>query len=75
LGVTQNSNINWIEKARWVEDDKFFTSSGVSAGIDMMLALIEKIFDREESLRIAQLTEYIWNEDSDFGPFFNNNKI
>jgi len=25
--------VDWIKEARWVEDDKFFTSSGVSAGI------------------------------------------
>jgi putative intracellular protease/amidase len=73
--INQNSNVNWIEKARWVEDDKFFTSSGVSAGIDMALALIEKIFNREISYKIAQLTEYIWNEDKNFDPFIINRKL
>ena len=67
--ANQNSNVNWVKKARWVEDNKFFTSSGVSAGIDMALALIEKIFDRETSDKIAQLTEYIWNDDKNFDPF------
>ena len=67
--ISQNSNVDWIEEARWVEDDKFFTSSGVSAGIDMAIALIEKIFDKEMSYKIAEFTEYIWNEDKNFDPF------
>ena len=70
--VAQNSNVNWVKKARWVEDGKFFTSSGVSAGIDMALALIENIFNKETSYKIAQFTEYIWNEDKNFDPFMKN---
>src|SRR5262249_4864401 len=27
--------VKWVREARWVEDGKFWTSSGVSAGIDM----------------------------------------
>ena len=36
--------VDWVRQARWVEDGKFFTSSGVSAGIDMSLAAIEHLF-------------------------------
>ncbi len=32
-----NTNVLWVEKARWVVDEKYYTSSGVSAGIDMAL--------------------------------------
>jgi transcriptional regulator GlxA family with amidase domain len=35
--------VNWIAEARWVEDGKYFTSSGVSAGMDMALAVIAKL--------------------------------
>lgn len=36
LWVRSISNkVNWIRKARWVVDKKFYTSSGVSAGMDM----------------------------------------
>src|SRR5215207_6798225 len=38
LATSQSDKVQWIEKARWVEDGKFATSSGVSAGIDMALA-------------------------------------
>jgi putative intracellular protease/amidase len=70
--VSQNPNVNWVLKARWVEDNKFFTSSGVSAGMDMSLGLIERIFNKKESDRIAQLTEYIWNSNKDNDPFIEN---
>lgn len=30
-----SNNVNWIREARWIADDKFYTPSGVSAGMDM----------------------------------------
>ena len=41
--ASQGPEVNWIKQARWVEDGKFATSSGVSAGIDMALALIARL--------------------------------
>ena len=35
---SQSAKVLWQRQARWVEDGKFFTSSGVSAGIDLALA-------------------------------------
>lgn len=61
--------MKWIKEARWVEDGKFFTSSGISAGTDMALALIQKLFGRDEAIRIANGAEYEWNEDSHHDPF------
>jgi len=65
----QGPNVNWVKHARWVEDGKFFTSSGVSAGTDMALALIAKIFGRETALQTATLAEYEWNSDPHHDPF------
>lgn len=39
---------------RWVEDGKFITSAGVSAGIDMALALVARLTS-EETARLVQL--------------------
>jgi transcriptional regulator GlxA family with amidase domain len=39
---------------RWVEDGKFITSAGVSAGIDMALALVARLTD-EATARMVQL--------------------
>jgi len=66
---TNAPKVNWIAKARWVEDDKYFTSSGVSAGMDMTLAAIAKLLGREKALEIAGRAEYEWHEDSSWDPF------
>jgi transcriptional regulator GlxA family with amidase domain len=39
---------------RWVEDGKFITSAGVSAGIDMALALVARLTD-EPTVRMVQV--------------------
>ena len=70
---TQGPRVSWIDAARWVEDGTFFTSSGVSAGMDMSLGLVQKIWGRETSLRLAHYAEYVWQEDKDVDPFSREN--
>ncbi|KZP14558.1 class I glutamine amidotransferase-like protein [Athelia psychrophila] len=36
-------DIQWVAKARWVVDGKFWTSSGVTAGADMAIAFVEHL--------------------------------
>jgi transcriptional regulator GlxA family with amidase domain len=67
--ASQGPNVTWVPSARWVEDGKFFTSSGVSAGMDMSLGLIGHLFGRETSVTIANWAEYEWHEDKDWDPF------
>jgi transcriptional regulator GlxA family with amidase domain len=67
--ASQGPKVRWVASARWVEDGKFFTSSGVSAGMDMALGLIARVFGRETSLEVAQRAEYEWHEDRDWDPF------
>jgi len=67
--LAQGPEVMWIRKARWVVDGNYFTSSGVSAGMDMALALIEKLAGREAALQCARQAEYLWNEDPDEDPF------
>jgi len=69
LVKSQAPQVDWVAKARWVEDGKYFTSSGVSAGIDMTLAVIAKLWGRETSLEIANRAEFEWHEDSSWDPF------
>jgi transcriptional regulator GlxA family with amidase domain len=61
--------VEWIAKARWVKDGKIYTSSGVSAGIDMTLDYVKDIHGYEEAKRVADYIEYSWNEDSSADPF------
>lgn len=67
--VPLGPNVEWIPQARWVEDGKFFTSSGVSAGMDMTLAAIAHLFGKEAAQHIALGTEYEWHDDAGWDPF------
>ena len=61
--------VKWVKKARWVEDGKYFTSSGVSAGMDMALAAAARLFSREKAEEMAEGCEYFWHKDPDQDPF------
>lgn len=61
--------VEWVAEARWVEDGKFFTSSGVSAGMDMTLALIAHILGDDIAQQAANNAEYSWHKDASFDPF------
>ncbi|MDE5014553.1 DJ-1/PfpI family protein, partial [Francisella tularensis subsp. holarctica] len=53
----------WIDKAKLVKDGNIYTSSGVSALIDMSLGFIADLLgyqvDKQKSIEI----EYSWQED------------
>ena len=57
-----NDKVKWIYSARWVVDGKFYTSSGVSAGMDMALGFICDCHGRNEAEEIARRIEYVWND-------------
>jgi len=61
--------VQWVKEARWVEDGKYATSSGVSAGIDMALAVIAKLAGQQVSDSLAVATEYEWHRDAAWDPF------
>ncbi len=61
--------VRWVREARWVEEGKLVTSSGVSAGIDMALAVIAKLIGPQASDALATGTEYEWHRDAGWDPF------
>ena len=67
--ASQSAKVRWQQQARWVEDRKFFTSSGVSAGIDMSLAVIAKLVSHQAVEQAANFAEYDWHRDADWDPF------
>jgi transcriptional regulator GlxA family with amidase domain len=69
LARSQSDAVDWATEARWVEDGPFATSSGVSAGTDMALAVIARLYGRETAERLAIITEYTWHTDADRDPF------
>ncbi len=67
--VSTSDKVHWIRKARWVHDGKFYTSSGISAGMDMTLGFIRDRFGAPAAERIACRMEYIWNKNPDIDFF------
>lgn len=56
-------SVRWIRAAGRCVSEKFYTSSGVSAGIDAALGFIADTHGRNEAQRIAWAMEYVWNSD------------
>lgn len=63
------TDVDWQKQARWVWDGKFVTSSGVSAGMDMALAVIAELVDEASAEKAAIGAEYDWHRDSSWDPF------
>ncbi|KAF3043863.1 hypothetical protein E8E11_001935 [Didymella keratinophila] len=51
-------NVTWVPSARWVEDGNIFTSSGISAGIDVTMAWVGKVYGEEVADYLANSMEY-----------------
>lgn len=70
-----NSKVKWVEQARWVShlssDGKkgIITSSGVSAGMDMTLHIIEAQFGKAVAKEAADRIEYVWHQNPNHDPF------
>lgn len=61
--TSQSDKVNWIKKARWVVDGKYYTSAGVSAGMDMALGFISDRQGNDAAVQIAKQAEYRWASD------------
>jgi putative intracellular protease/amidase len=68
--ITQGENVNWIRKARWIKDGKFYTSAGVSAGMDMTLGLLNDLHGIEFARKVAFEIEYNWIENMEEDNFY-----
>lgn len=66
---TQGPRVLWVPEARWVEDGRCWTSSGVSAGIDMALAMVARFVGGQEAEALARGMEYEWHRDAAWDPF------
>jgi transcriptional regulator GlxA family with amidase domain len=62
-------NVKWVPEARWVTDGNVWTSSGVSAGIDLMIAFIGKVWGNSTAVDIANVMEYVRHPVSTDDPF------
>ncbi len=61
--ISNRKNVNWIKKARWTVDGKYYTSSGVSAGMDMTFGFLSDLYGKEFARKNAYEIEFNWTED------------
>lgn len=61
--------VDWVRRARWVVDGNVWTSSGVSAGIDMMYAFVAAQYGDGVAADLAREAEYVRNTDPGNDPF------
>ena len=64
-----SSGVEWVREARWVKDGNVWTSGGVSAGTDMMLAFIAERWGMGVAREAANRMEYDWRNDPSWDPF------
>jgi transcriptional regulator GlxA family with amidase domain len=67
--VSQGPRVEWVPVARWVDAGAVVTSSGVSAGIDMCLAVVARLLGSEVAEEAARRMEYRWERDPGADPF------
>lgn len=67
--TTQGLDVNWVRRARWVVDDKYYTSSGVSAGMDMTLGFLWDMHGIDFARDVSRTIEYTWQEDKEEDDF------
>ena len=65
----ESPEVIWIKKARWIKDGNIYTSSGVSAGMDMTLGFISDLLGYEIAKQQSIEIEYDWKENPEWDPF------
>ncbi len=68
--MTQGEKVNWIRKARWTKDGKYYTSAGVSAGMDMTLGFLSNTHGIDFARKVAFEIEYNWTENMEEDNFY-----
>ena len=61
--IGNGPEVKWDKKARWTSDGKYYTSAGVSAGMDMVLAFISDLHGLPYAEDLAVHIEYRWDKD------------
>ena len=67
-------NVTWVREARRVQDSNRWTSSGVSAGLDMSLGLVQFLHG-DVANKVADEMEYDWHRDPAWDPFAAKNGL
>lgn len=63
------NDVSYVPHARWVQDGNVWTSSGVSAGIDLSYAFLSSVYGEEVSRWVADVSEYTRWTNASYDPF------
>ncbi len=63
--VSQSDKVFWDRPARWTVDGKYYTSAGVSAGMDMTLGFLADRHGVDFARKSAWEIEYDWREEKE----------
>jgi transcriptional regulator GlxA family with amidase domain len=61
--------VDWVREARWTVDGKYYTSSGVSAGMDMTLGFLADQHGIDFARKVAYQIEFNWQENKELDNF------
>lgn len=67
--VSQGPRVEWVPVARWTVDGKVWTSSGVTAGLDAILAFVDRVYGRRAADVVVSLIEYERHTDPTYDPW------
>ncbi|GMF41265.1 unnamed protein product [Phytophthora fragariaefolia] len=67
--VEAHPTVSWVHKARWVQDGKIWTSSGVTAGMDMAHAFIWAVYGEDAAVAMARYLENVPSTVANDDPF------
>ncbi|KAG5636621.1 hypothetical protein H0H81_007389 [Sphagnurus paluster] len=67
--IAHRKEVNWIAHARWVVDGNIWTSSGVSAGLDVVFAFVAEVYGKKAADNVANILEYERHTDSKWDPY------
>ncbi|KAF2741186.1 class I glutamine amidotransferase-like protein, partial [Polyplosphaeria fusca] len=67
--ISTGPNVDWIHTARWISDGNIWTSSGVSAGIDLTYGWVTHVYGEEVADFTAKSAEYVRWTNASYDPF------
>ncbi|KAG4410890.1 hypothetical protein IFR04_015972 [Cadophora malorum] len=67
--IAHGPKVKWVAEARWVKDGNIWSSSGVSAGIDVAVAFVAEIYSEAAAVKATNMLEYERHTNATDDPF------
>ncbi|KAH7417898.1 class I glutamine amidotransferase-like protein [Cadophora sp. MPI-SDFR-AT-0126] len=67
--IALGPKVKWVAEARWVKDGNIWSSSGVSAGIDVAVAFVTEVYSEAAAVKVTNMLEYERHSNASDDPF------